>query len=229
MPLTDIVRKLAASVVVCVGLSGCAYFKNYDTHQIQNSPVIDHHEFFTWEEYERMSWNEVIENIQTPREAQSYCNFLMARAIHNNNFDDGSHFYGFRTVHEGAPTDCSEAAYAAAALLSDDGYEPLVMVLAENTLAGSLLGNRAHIVFVYKQNDGFGSIGIRQRKDFNRPVFATLDALAKRIQQVQHQDNQDILLTRYVVINIGENDPDYITTNRNMQRAIELDCEIENE
>lgn len=164
-------------------------------------------------DFSRMNYQESIEYVQTPVQAQKYCDWLCSRPT--GVFDEGKYMSGFKKTHEGrSPVDCSEVAYAAAALLSDNEYPPLIIAFTPFRF----LKSKGHALFVYKEQGNFGSVGI-EPGDFQHPVHESLESLVCYITK-SHADpaHPRDMYRYYSLFNLNENDPDYITTERDLFR-----------
>ncbi|MBU0666586.1 MAG: hypothetical protein ABIC91_07540 [Nanoarchaeota archaeon] len=102
----------------------------------------------------------------------------------------GNGFYSYETIHnKKIKMTCTEAAIIAAATLKDDGYRPLLLFinqkqpkgLNEKELKKWKQNNYDHVVFLYKQNDKYGSIGgniILENK------FSNIETLAREVAEI---------------------------------------------
>lgn len=210
--IKNIGKKFFISLVALATLSigtGCATFKSVNPYSIKDvNPITDYKtkekigkKLSSILSYEKLTWQEAIEYIQTPKEAEIYMIWLRYRDDNRKRFGSNLYLHSFKRIYEGAKIDCFEGALAVAALLSDNGYPPLVLIF------GSYI--KSHAVFLYKQNDRFGSIGINM-SDMNKPMYESLDDLVKYLAKCYKLSHY------YQVINLSENDPDWLTTNKNM-------------
>src|SRR5512140_3384667 len=110
----------------------------------------------------------LIDRLRTPAAVQRWLN-----ALPYNNEKDGETLRSFRGVVRTGTAHCLEAALAAAVILEQHGYPPLVLSFESIDLLD-------HVIFVYRTDGRWGSIarsrdpGLHGRK----PVFATPRALA---------------------------------------------------
>jgi hypothetical protein len=110
----------------------------------------------------------VIGRLRTPRAVQRWLN-----ALPYNMEQGGETLRSFRGVVRTGTAHCLEAALAAAAILEQHRYPPLVLSFESIDLLD-------HVIFVYRARTGWGSVarsrdpGLHGRK----PVFATPRALA---------------------------------------------------
>lgn len=197
-------------------------FRNFDAGKVQNVTV-QHNggaAIADSPDYGNLTWQEAIAHVKTPEGAKDYINWMRSR----QKWDNGKHMYSFKSIHEGAPVDCTEAATAAAALLSDDGYQPLELILAERTKwshNGFVI--QAHTVFVYKQNGKFGSVGINDT-DYVAPTYNSIDELTRELST--HLISSGFRPTRYALINMGENRTNFISGDGDMQKTQVFDHSI---
>ena len=103
-------------------------------------------------------WQEAIKNIQTPEEAQEYLDKYFK-------YDDKD-IKGetFKVNHSDKTGVCLDYATAAAALLSDNNYPALMLVM------GGPFRNDCHAIFLYKTEKGFGALG-------NTPLEARYESI----------------------------------------------------
>jgi hypothetical protein len=124
---------------------------------------------------ERPAWSEfttaerrIIARLRTPLDVQRYLNDLPY-----NNEPNGETLRSFRGVVRHGNAHCLEAALAAAVILEQHGYPPLV-------LSFESIDELDHVLFVYRSRTGWGSIarsrdpGLHGRK----PVFTSPRNLA---------------------------------------------------
>lgn len=113
----------------------------------------------------------LIRRLRTPRLVQA---FLNALPYNNEPRPVGETLRSFRGVVRHRTAHCLEAALAAAVILEQHGYPPLV-------LSFESIDKLEHVLFVYRQNGRWGSIarsrdpGLHGRK----PLFRTARALAQ--------------------------------------------------
>jgi hypothetical protein len=110
----------------------------------------------------------LVDRLRVPGAVQQWLNQLPY-----NTETDGETLRTFRGVVRTGTVHCFEAALAAAVILEQHGYPPLVMSLESIDLLD-------HVIFVYRTGSGWGSVarsrdpGLHGRK----PLFATPRALA---------------------------------------------------
>ncbi|MBU0760577.1 MAG: hypothetical protein KJ600_06420 [Nanoarchaeota archaeon] len=169
-------RKITAVVLVGISLlgSGCATYKTMSPDLIQSAPPIRKGESLVENptDYSKLTWQEAIEHVRTPEQAQDYLDRHFEydkdeeEGFSLRLFNVGSKGESFKYNHTRAKGVCLDYATSAAALLSDDGYEPLLLCMRGDVL---------HAVFLYRTDEGFGALG----KPPSFGVCPTLDGLVK--------------------------------------------------
>ena len=121
-------------------------------------------------------WQTAIREVKTPLEAAIYCNNVLLYTSDEELYNTRDYWASFKQIHAMKRDDCEGGAFAAAALLSDDGFPPYIMMLHKEKETG-------HAVFVYRNQDGkFGSVGIHDT-DFSNPVYDRIEELAEQISK----------------------------------------------
>jgi hypothetical protein len=134
----------------------------------------------------------VIERVRTPAAVQRWLNELPY-----NDEPDGATLRSFRGVIRHGAAHCLEAALAAAVILEQHGYPPLV-------LSFESIDKLDHVIFVYRTRDGWGSIarsrdpGLHGRK----AVFNTPRSLA--LSYVDPYVDFSGRITAYAVVDLRE-------------------------
>ena len=110
----------------------------------------------------------VIERLRSPLAVQRWLN-----ALRYNTETGGETLRSFRGVVRHQTAHCLEAALAAAVILEQHGYPPLVLSFESIDLLD-------HVIFVYRTRSGWGSVARSRDPGLHgrRPVFATPRALA---------------------------------------------------
>ena len=187
MTLYERIKKTGKKAIVCassvciLGLgSGCAStHKVTDISSVYGSiPPEAYSQEAEEVDYSKLTWQEAINHVKTPKQAQDYLykhldidfrelmwgfNFLGI-----NFFTKGETFKYNHTKRKGI---CIDYATAAAALLSDNGYPPLMLHMRCDSKRDM------HVVFLYKTKEGFGALGMTPEK----PVHKTIDSLVNAL------------------------------------------------
>ena len=110
----------------------------------------------------------MIQRLRSPSDVQRWLN-----ALPYNTEAGGETLRSFRGVVEHGTAHCLEAALAAAVILEQHGYPPLVLSFESIDLLD-------HVIFVYRTRSGWGSVARSRDPGLHgrRPVFATPRALA---------------------------------------------------
>ncbi|MGH9373521.1 MAG: hypothetical protein ACRD15_18525 [Vicinamibacterales bacterium] len=133
----------------------------------------------------------LIERLRTPAAVQAYLNDLPY-----NNEPGGATLRSFRGVVRHGSAHCLEAALAAAVILEQHGYPPLV-------LSFESIDKLDHVIFVHRTPGGWGSVarsrdpGLHGRK----PVFTTPRNLA--LSYVEPYVDFTGRITAYAVVDLG--------------------------
>lgn len=141
----------------------------------------------------------IIRRLRTPAAVQRFLN----RLPYNDEPPPGrATLRSFRGVVRHGTAHCLEAALAAAVILEQHGYPPLL-------LSFESIDELDHVLFVYRHRGRWGSVarsrdpGLHGRK----PVFATARALA--LSYVEPYIDYSGRITGYTVVNIAELLGDY--------------------
>jgi len=121
------------------------------------------------EERLRPSERRVIERHRTPRAVQRWI-----RSLRYNWESRGSTLRSFRGVVRYGSAHCLEAALAAATVLEQHGYPPVLLDLESQDRLD-------HVLFAYRSNGRWGSVGGSRDVGLwgRRPVFRSVEALAR--------------------------------------------------
>ncbi|MGH9353143.1 MAG: hypothetical protein ACRD2G_13455 [Terriglobia bacterium] len=111
-------------------------------------------------------WN-LIQRLRTPRLVQRYL-----RALPYNWEKGGETLRTLRGVAERHEAHCLEAALAAATILEQHGYPPVLLDLESQDLLD-------HVLFLFRESTGFGAVARSRDAGLHgrRPVFRTLRSL----------------------------------------------------
>ncbi len=104
----------------------------------------------------KKDYKSVIKELKTPLEAKLYCTKILEYKPDSEIYGKEDYWASFKYVHKNKKDDCDGAAFAVAAILSDDSFPPYIAILSKESTP-----NEAHAVFVYKTTGGkYCSIGI---------------------------------------------------------------------
>lgn len=132
----------------------------------------------------------VLRRLRTPSEVQAWLN-----ALPYNNESCGETLRSFRGVIRHGTSHCLEAALAAAVILEQHGYPPLV-------LSFESIDKLDHVIFVYQQKGRWGSIARSRDPGLHgrRPVFRTPRDLA--LSYVEPYIDETGRITGYAVVDL---------------------------
>jgi hypothetical protein len=134
----------------------------------------------------------IVRRFRTPAAVQGFLNRL---PYNSEPPPGGATLRSFRGVVRHGTAHCLEAALAAAAILEQHGYPPLV-------LSFESIDELDHVLFVYRQRGGWGSVarsrdpGLHGRK----PIFRTARALA--LSYVEPYVDYHGRITGYTVVDL---------------------------
>jgi hypothetical protein len=151
----------------------------------------------------------LIARLRTPLEVQRYLN----RLPYNTEPGGRATLRTFRGVVRRRSAHCLEAALFAAVVLEAHGYPPLV-------LSFESIDALDHVLFVYRQNGRWGSIGRSRDPGLHgrRPVFATARALA--LSYVDPYVDFTGRITGYAVVDLrGMNNYDWRLSEGNVWKV----------
>jgi hypothetical protein len=132
----------------------------------------------------------VVRRLRTPSQVQGWLN-----ALPYNNEPCGETLRSFRGVIRHGMAHCLEAALAAAVILEQHGYPPLV-------LSFESIDKLDHVIFVYQLNGRWGSIARSRDPGLHgrRPVFRTARDLA--LSYVEPYIDETGRITGYAVVDL---------------------------
>jgi hypothetical protein len=152
----------------------------------------------------------LIARLRTPAAVQSFLNSL---PYNNEPPPGGATLRSFRGVARYRTAHCFEAALAAAVILEQHGFPPLV-------LSFESIDELDHVLFVYRSRGKWGSVARSRDPGLHgrRPVFATPRALA--LSYVDPYIDFTGRITGYVVVNLRIlGDYDWRLSERNVWKA----------
>ncbi len=142
-------------------------------------------------QFTRTEWS-VIEENRTPRQVQRYL-----RSLSYNSEDKGDSIMSFRQVVRKKKAHCLEAALAAAVILEQHGYPPLVMSFES-------VDDLDHVIYVFQAPSGWGSIARSRDAGLHgrRPVFRSARDLA--LSYVDPYVDYTGRITGYALVDLSE-------------------------
>jgi hypothetical protein len=153
----------------------------------------------------------VIRRCRTPAAVQAYLNAL---PYNTEPPPGGATLRSFRGVVRHRTAHCMEAALAAAVILEQHGYPPLI-------LSFESIDQLDHVLFVYQQRGRWGSIGRSRDPGLHgrKPVFRTARALA--LSYVEPYIDYHGRITGYTVVNLPSllGDYDWRLSDQNVWKA----------
>jgi hypothetical protein len=201
-------------IVISCGM-GCATYKpiiNDDDLPFAN-PKVSAYENYGYNSYENgdgsadenadiysnMSWQKAIKYVKTPRQVEDYLK-------RHFSYDPEPTFYipgfitigkqkgeSFKYLHTKRIGSCFNYATVAAALLSDDGYPPLILDMRQDE-------DNGHSVFLYRTKDGYCCIG-------NGSVDTPQPTISQLIHECEKQFTDGSKMKYYNVINLDNEYP----------------------
>ena len=153
----------------------------------------------------------VIRRCRTPEQVQRYLNRLPYNVEPP---PGGATLRSFRGVVRTGVVHCMEAALAAAVILEQHGYPPLI-------LSFESIDELDHVLFVYRHRGRWGSIGRSRDPGLHgrKPVFRSARALA--LSYVEPYIDYAGRITGYTVVNIADllGDYDWRLSDKNVWKA----------
>jgi len=191
--LEKLVKKLALPILTGTLLftSACATYKTISENLIQPVKPVEINSEEEIPDYSKLTWQEAINYVQTPQQAQYYLNTHLtydneeAKAfsiwipgiIHFSTINKGESFAENHKRRKGV---CLDYATCAAALLSDNGYPPLVLITEKE--------DRLHAIFLYKTKKGFGTLGTTPYE----PIYPTVKKLLEKNSYIKNYKIVDL-------------------------------------
>ncbi len=174
----NIGRKVATITLVGSLLfgSGCATYSTLNPISIQPVTPIER-PIERPIDYSNLTWQEAIKYVQTPEQVQDYLDNHFGydfEEAENIFFIPGLYLLGakgetFKYNHLRGKGICFDYSTVAAALLSDNGYPPLLLNMSGES--GS------HMVFLYRGENGFGALGYTPKP----PVYPSVQDLVNNL------------------------------------------------
>lgn len=192
--LKNITKKLEQKIATIVLASsllfsqGCTTYKNLiPVDSIKSVESSGEYQFYL---YERMTSEEAIKTVKTPEQVLDYLKQKLYYKDENNSIEKGE-YQSFKWNNIDRKGVCFDYSIAAAALLSDNCYPPLVLLL---------LGKEEnHSVFLFKKDNYFYALG-------NTSTFPEKSSTIKELSD-KLSANMKIKWDNYLIINLDREYP----------------------
>lgn len=165
-------------------------------------------------DYSKLTWQEAIEYVQTPEQAQDYIDRHFSKEYDINDALGES----FKENHLDRKGVCIDKVVSCAALLSDNNYPPLILGLydKDDVLV-------PHALFLFKTKDGYGDLGINATGTGGE--YKTIEDLIMcyTLRRYAKLDKNGSLIipetnfSHYHIINLDENYPHKEWTSGNLK------------
>ena len=191
--------------------SGCATYKTVSPSLIPSVTLAFHPPTLikNSRDYNALNWQEAIDYVQTPEQVQDY---LENHFRYDDNesglavvglFSIGGKGETFKYNHTKKRGICFDYSTVAAALLSDNGYPPLILILRDGPFEG-------HAVFLYRNDFGFRALG-QTPMPSRYEEFSGINGL-KYYNSVNHlarslNEEYGVHFTQFYIVNLDENIP----------------------
>ncbi|RJQ16787.1 hypothetical protein C4573_01850 [Candidatus Woesearchaeota archaeon] len=187
--------------------------KMYFTHGPFEEQIDEQAPFLKARRLRDLDYCAAIDNVHTPAEATAY---IQQNMTHGGDMADGEcygnvdYWASFKIMHESRfkdaegriIDDCDGGALAAAALLQDNGYPPVFIMMNNEE-------NESHVVFAYRTPEGYGSLGMRN-SDINPPCSKSITDLVRTIgTRSKHY------FTSYRLYDMSKIFPDFAENDKN--------------
>jgi hypothetical protein len=154
----------------------------------------------------KLKYSQVISEIATPDQAKRYLTEYLSPKSDEANYEKEDYIASFKRIHEKGSDDCDGGALAAAALLHDDGYPPLMLCMFKKE--DSIEHHGGHAVFIYQVNGKWGTLGINEM-DCHPPQYSSLEDIVRSYS-----------LEKFKVVNIAQQYSDWIDNDIDMTEKI---------
>lgn len=143
----------------------------------------------------------------TPQKVQSFL-----RAMDYNAEKGGETLRSAHSALKIKKAHCMEAAFLAAAILENCGYEPLVMSLES-------IDDLDHVIFVYRHKGKWGSVGRSRDEGLHgrKPIFRSLRDLA--LSYYEPYIDKTGCITGYQIANLDDSKADWRFSKKNVWKA----------
>ncbi len=175
-------------------------------------PTANPHPLFTekssFDFNEITTLNQAISLIQTKEQAVEYLTWLNKRK--NTKAIESGFCSPTQVIEKNCKLDCASTALLFSALLSDNGYPSIAILIGARSATD-------HMLFLYKLTDKFGTLCLNSTVEFIQPTFSDIDSLAQTISEKTKLPFSDTLPTYYDLIDISEHFPDYLETDQELE------------
>jgi len=124
-----------------------------------------------------MTYVEAIRAVKTPRQAQDYIRNNITYADDKETYGEEEYIASFKRIHEGGRDDCDGAAFAAAALLSDNDYRPLILSVFRDVPGSNV--REGHSLFLYIDGNKWGTLGVDPTND-SLPKYSSIVEIVRK-------------------------------------------------
>ncbi|MFH1637804.1 MAG: hypothetical protein ABIB71_05250 [Candidatus Woesearchaeota archaeon] len=181
----SMIRSLNAEAIENTTASLEEKFKDYDKAARSLSPI----------KLDNLTFQEVREIASNPIEARA---LVLAYKERNGLPEEPNGDNSFKDTHEKkVGVDCTESAIIAAAVLSDDGYKPLILAMRPEDDEGI-----GHEVFIYRQDGKFGYVSNNYVAE---PRFSSIEGMIGFISKKVDED-----YVKYAIYDLDKEDPDWL-------------------
>lgn len=168
--------------------SACVNYQNFILPDSIRS--VESSEKYQSYDYKGMTWEEAIKSVKTPEQVFDYLQQMIIYVNENDSINKGE-YQSFKLNHSDGKGVCVDYAIAAAALLSDNGYPPLLLYL---------MGKKEnHTVFLFKQNNSYYALGNTPSFEYN----ATIEGMIKHISS-----SSGMKWDNYFIVDLEKEYPD---------------------
>lgn len=184
-----------------------------EIENIKNNQLSSNEYFLTLFRYKTLnkidsSYEKTIKNINTIEETMFYCSEYLTHggeSIDSIQYNKDDYWASFKKIHKSRIDDCEGGAFAAAALLKDNGFPPYMIILKGSNNKKTNI----HALFIYKTDEHkYGSISINKAENLY-PRYS-LEELIQKINE-----NSEIDYNEYQIFNINKFAPGFINNNKN--------------
>ena len=144
-------RRGKVSTAIVLSILSLPFF--YSSPKIDEKQQMQETKTFATQTFE-----EAMIQVTTPNQVREYLLNFLDYQKDAKNFGETEYMASFRVIHQNRSDDCDGAALAAAALLHDNGYPPLMLCMYEDD------SSNGHAVFVYNKEGEWATLGTHHKK-----------------------------------------------------------------